>query len=67
MNAVEVIMNIKEYFKNIKQKVNKLDNCLKSSPKFDYASNPFLSAEPKTYVWIEDSESSEVTFKRKLD
>lgn len=50
-------MNIKEYFKNIKQKVNKLDNCLKSSPKFDYATNPFLSPEPKTYVWIEDSDS----------
>lgn len=48
-------MNIKAYFSEIKEKINKL-NAYVSNPinHNNINNNPFASTLPKTYAWIED-------------
>lgn len=47
-------MNIKTYFSEIKEKINKL-NAYASNPinHKNINNNPFASTLPKTYVWID--------------
>ena len=47
-------MNIKTYFKEIKNKINKINNYISNPINYKEINNPFASTLPKTYVWIED-------------
>lgn len=47
-------MNIKLYFTEIKNKINKLNSYVSNPINYKDLNNPFASTLPKTYVWIED-------------
>ena len=48
-------MKIQSYFKEIKTKIDKLNNYVSNPINHkNINNNPFASTLPKTYVWIED-------------
>ncbi len=49
-------MSLKRYFLFIKFKIDKFDKYINNSRNYENGFNPFLSAVPRTYVWIDDTE-----------
>ena len=47
-------MKIKKYLKEIKDKINKINNYVSNPIHYRDINNPFASTLPKTYVWIEE-------------
>lgn len=47
-------MNIKEYLKEIKKKINKIDSYTSNPINYEDLNNPFASTLPKTYIWIDE-------------
>ena len=47
-------MNIKKYFKEIKEKINRINTYTTNPINYRDVNNPFASTLPKTYVWIDD-------------
>ncbi len=47
-------MNIINYFKVIKQRINNINSFVSNPLNYKDINNPFLPNLPKTYVWIED-------------
>ena len=47
-------MKIKKYLKEIKDKINKINNYVSNPINYRDINNPFASTLPKTYVWIEE-------------
>ncbi len=47
-------MNIKIYLKEIKRRINDINNFVTNPINYKDINNPFASTLPKTYVWIED-------------
>lgn len=54
INVGRLIMNIKNYIKDIKNKVDKINKYVSNPINHKDINNPFASTLPKTYVWIED-------------
>ena len=47
-------MKIMNLFKNLKNRIEEIDNKTKKmSSENNYSSNPFAAKQQKTYVWIE--------------
>ncbi len=51
-------MNIKIYLKEIKNRINKLNNFVTNPINYKEINNPFISALPKTYVWLEEEKNT---------
>lgn len=51
-------MNIKEYFKKIKERINKINAYVSNPINYKDTNNPFASTLPKTYVWIEEDKKN---------
>lgn len=47
-------MNIKIYFNEIKNRINKINAYISNPINHKDINNPFASTLPKTYVWIEN-------------
>ena len=47
-------MNIKTYFNEIKNRINKINAYVSNPINHKDINNPFASTLPKTYVWIEN-------------
>ncbi|MCD7878374.1 MAG: hypothetical protein LUG16_00390 [Candidatus Gastranaerophilales bacterium] len=47
-------MNIKSYFKDIKNKINRLNMYVSNPVNYKDINNPFSTILPKTYVWLEE-------------
>ena len=47
-------MKIFDYFKEVKEKINKINNYVSNPMNYEDIKNPFYSTLPKTYVWIDD-------------
>lgn len=47
-------MNIKNYFFEIKEKINKINAYVSNPIHHKDINNPFASTLPKTYVWIDE-------------
>lgn len=47
-------MNIQNYFKEIKEKINRINKYVSNPINYRNINNPFISNMPKTYVWIEE-------------
>ena len=47
-------MNIKTYFNEIKNRINKINAYVSDPINHKDINNPFASTLPKTYVWIEN-------------
>ena len=47
-------MKIKSYFREIKDKINRINKYISNPINYRDINNPFASTLPKTYVWIED-------------
>ena len=56
INRKYVIMNILNFFSNIKTKIENLDSEISTYNKYKDIYNPFFYSIPKTYVWIEDKD-----------
>lgn len=51
---LEINMKIKDYFKNINNRVKQMDSKAQNPfTHYDYSYNPFKSAFKQTYIWIE--------------
>ncbi len=50
-------MNIINYFKEIKNRVNNINSFVTNPVNYIDINNPFASTLPKTYVWIEDDKN----------
>ena len=47
-------MKIQIYFKEIKDKINKINKYTTNPTNYKGINNPFAATLPKTYVWIEE-------------
>lgn len=47
-------MNIKIYFKDIKNQINRINKYITNPVNYKDINNPFASTLPRTYVWVED-------------
>lgn len=53
-------MKLREYFRDVGSKVNKMDKKAKNPfLDYDYSYNPFKGAFKQTYVWIEKENNKE--------
>lgn len=53
-------MRLKEYFKNVNDKLNDYDKKAKNPfLDYDYSYNPFKGAFKQTYIWIEKENKKE--------
>ena len=46
-------MNIRNYLKEVKEKINRINQYTTNPINYRDINNPFASTLPKTYVWIE--------------
>lgn len=51
-------MKIKTYLKEIKDKINKINNYVSNPINYRDINNPFNTITPKTYVWIDDDKKN---------
>ena len=51
-------MKIFNYFKEVKKKINKINNYVTNPINYKDINNPFASTLPKTYVWIEEEKKN---------
>lgn len=51
-------MNIKEYVKEIKERINRVNAYVSNPINHKEINNPFASTLPKTYVWIEEEKKN---------
>ncbi len=58
LKIVGRIMNIFNYFKEIKKRINKIDSYVTNPINYRDINNPFASTLPKTYVWLEEDDCS---------
>jgi len=55
-----MLMNIKEQFERILEKLNKLESSAQNPfLRTDFSANPFKDAFSQTYVWVEDDREEE--------
>ncbi len=47
-------MNIRKYFKEIKEKINRINTYTTNPINYRDVNNPFASTLPKTYIWVEE-------------
>ncbi len=47
-------MNIRNYFNEIKDRINKINSYVSNPINYKDLNNPFASTLPKTYVWIDE-------------
>lgn len=47
-------MNIRKYFKKIKEKINRINTYTTNPINYRDVNNPFASTLPKTYIWVEE-------------
>lgn len=51
-------MNIKEYIKEIKERINRVNAYVSNPINYKEINNPFASTLPKTYVWVEEEKKN---------
>lgn len=51
-------MKIKSYFREIKDKINRINKYISNPINYRDINNPFVSTLPKTYVWIEEEKKN---------
>lgn len=51
-------MKIKSYFREIKDKINRINKYISNPINYRDINNPFISTLPKTYVWIEEEKKN---------
>ena len=47
-------MKIFDYFKEVKEKINRINKYISNPINYEKTNNPFVSTIPKTYVWIDE-------------
>ncbi len=47
-------MNIRNYFYEIKERINRINSYVSNPVNYRNINNPFASTLPQTYVWIEE-------------
>ena len=52
------IMNISQYFKEIKEKINRINTYTTNPINYKDINNPFASTLPKTYIWVEEEKQN---------
>ena len=50
-------MKIYNYFKEISNKINKINKYVSNPLNYKEINNPFVSTLPKTYVWIDEDKN----------
>ncbi len=53
-------MNIYTYFKQIKNRINRINRYTTNPFNYKDLNNPFASTLPKTYVWLEEDYNNNI-------